>query len=191
MFSGENQKRVGQYDPLLPVGTWGGFVVDCYLRYLREVRAFLAQRLGCRETAGDLAQETFVRLLDMSGDTPALGTIQNPRALLYRIAANLATDHFRRTCLHHETPLDAINDEGLICPRPGPEQIVLARRILERLCAEIDRLPPQCRRVFIMARFDEIPQADIAARLGISRNAVEKHLIRALLQLSQHLDESP
>jgi RNA polymerase sigma-70 factor (ECF subfamily) len=52
----------------------------------------------------------------------------------------------------------------------------------------VEGLPPQCRRIFIRHKFDGLTQAAIAVEFGISLNAVEKHLIRALVRLRQCLE---
>lgn len=48
----------------------------------------------------------------------------------------------------------------------------------------IDCLPPKCRQVFWMHRIEGQPQLEIAAELGISLNMVERHMIRALVDIA-------
>ena len=52
--------------------------------------------------------------------------------------------------------------------------------------AAIESLPPRCREVFVLHKVHELPQAEVALTLGISRKAVEKHVrlaaCRAALQ---------
>lgn len=52
----------------------------------------------------------------------------------------------------------------------------------------MQQLPPRCRQVFIMRRFGGLHQEEIARRLGISRNMVEKHMRLALERLRAALD---
>lgn len=61
-------------------------------RHRQELFIFLLRRVACADTANDLLQDTFFRLINAKAAQP----IQNPRAFVYRIAANLATDHLRR-----------------------------------------------------------------------------------------------
>jgi RNA polymerase sigma factor (sigma-70 family) len=56
------------------------------------------------------------------------------------------------------------------------------------LYAAIEALPPKCRQVFIMRRFHDLSQDEIARRLGVSRNMVEKHLRLALERCRAALD---
>jgi RNA polymerase sigma-70 factor (ECF subfamily) len=158
---------------------------ELYFRHIGELCRFLTQRLHCSETAQELAHESFIRYMTQSNDT----CIHNPRALLYRIAGNLATDHYRahrsRVGLHVE--LDDCTE--LPCNHPGPEQIIAARQLVERLRRAIEALPPQCRRIFMQHKFEGRPHAEIALEYGITRNAVEKHLIRALVSLRLAMDD--
>lgn len=148
-----------------------------YLEHLCVVRGYLRARLQCVDTAADLAHETFVRLLARH----AQDELRNPRALLLTIARNLAVDHFRSQGRASLCSLDEIGE--LACEQPGPERMAAVRQELGCLLTAIDGLPPRCREVFIEVRFEGASQAEAAARFGISRNAVEKHLARALLRL--------
>ena len=148
-----------------------------YLEHLCTVRTYLGARLNCVETAAELAHETFVRLLARDpGDA-----LHNPRALLLTIARNLAIDHYRARSQATLARLDDLDE--LACDKPGPERVAAARQELAHLLRAIDALPAQCRRVFVHVRFEGASHAEAAARFGISRNGVEKHLARALLRL--------
>lgn len=151
-----------------------------------EVRKVLMRRLGCRDTAADVLQESFHRLA-ASG---LWRRAANPRALLYRIAGNLATDYERRRKVENRyIDAEPAEDDAAACELT-PEQIVESRERLDLLLKAVQQLPPQCRRVFLLRKFDELSQQEIADRLGISRNMVEKHLRHALVLLRKSLDEA-
>lgn len=150
--------------------------------YEQEIRGVLIRRCGCAETAADILQETYQRLLSSGLWQQA----ENPRALLHRIAANLATDYERRQATQSKyiTPaeeLPEVSDPGTATP----EQILLAHERLERLAKAVETLPPKCRSVFVLRKVNGLSQAEIAERLNISRNMVEKHLRHALAVLQQ------
>jgi RNA polymerase sigma factor (sigma-70 family) len=161
-------------------------LTNLYLCYVKELRAFLCKRVGCKVLATELTQEAFIRILRYPDST----SIQNARALLYRIAGNLAIDHYR---VYAKRPLSVYIDDLAEHDQPifdlaDPARIVAARQILTRLCVVIDELPPQCHRAFVLHKFDGHTHAEIAAILGITRNAVEKLLVRALVKLRNVLD---
>lgn len=142
-----------------------------FARTRHELLAFLTRRVGSN-AAPDLLQETYVRIL-RRGD---IDTIIDVNAFLRTTALNLARDFARRgEC---EAKYFAPGDlRGEIAGSDGtPDQIYEAGEKAHRLLEVIDALPPRCRQVFIMRRFDDLSQDQIAERLGISRNMVEKHL---------------
>lgn len=161
------------------------FLTQVYLRHIYELRAFLLRRVGCREVAAELAQEAFIRIMHyQSGET-----LHNARAMLYRIAGNLAIDYHRMQIrLPEHASIDELPPHDIpFTDASDPARILFARQILEKLCLVIDELPPQCHRAFVLHKFDGLSHAEIADQLGITRNAVEKLLIRALVRLRQVL----
>lgn len=159
-------------------------ISSMYTDHILALRAYLVRRVTCRETACELAQETFLRVI--SAD---LGrAIRNPRALLFHIAKNLAIDHHRVNAPLRGRCDDIAEYETLPSDMPAPEQIVFGRQMLKRLCHAIEALPPQCRKIFIMHKFEGQSHVEIAASYGVTRNAIEKHLVRALVHLRKHMD---
>jgi RNA polymerase sigma-70 factor (ECF subfamily) len=68
------------------------------------------------------------------------------------------------------------------------ERSIEQRERLALLRGAIDELPPRCREVFVLHKLDGLSHADVADRLGISRNMVEKHVIRAMRHFRDRLD---
>lgn len=142
-------------------------------------RRFLGRLLDNPADAADASQETYMRMVAALSRT----SIEHPSALLFRIATNVALRMrnrgrlertlFAATC---EAELAEIADGYAL-----PERQAIARQELRRLADAIDELPPRCREVFLLSRLDGLANGEIALRLGISRNMVEKHIIKALL----------
>jgi RNA polymerase sigma-70 factor (ECF subfamily) len=160
---------------------------ELYFRHISELCSFLVMRIHCRETAQELAHESFIRYMGQRSDA----VIGNPRALLYRIAGNLAIDHYRAAKSRAGYHVELDDCAELPCDKPGPEQIIAARQMMERLRRAIEALPPKCRSIFMRHKFDGVPHAEIALENGITRNAVEKHLIRALVSLRCAMGDLP
>ena len=70
------------------------------------------------------------------------------------------------------------------------EQPCLYEELQREVQKAVDALPDRCREVFRMSRFEGLKNREIAARLGISETAVEKHLARAVGRLGEHLRRS-
>lgn len=154
-----------------------------YLLHSKEIERFLVRRLSCPETAADLTQETFARLLRV-GTTVQ---IENVRAYLFRIAANLALDHLRRR-KHMPIPTDNADLQRVADTRPGQEQCLLSRQALMRLQQAIEDLPDRQREVFRLHKYHGLSYQQIADRLGIAKNTVMVHMVRALAQCRRAVD---
>lgn len=155
-----------------------------YSAHGEELERYLNRRLNCAQTAADLTQEVFVRLMR----SESASAVENPRAYLYRIASNLVVDHFRSVkqqpglmgTAHWETvPDDA----------PSPEKTLLTRDELRRLERAIAELPPRQRDVMLLQKFEGLSYGAIAERLGISKNTVMVHMMRALAHCRDRLSD--
>jgi RNA polymerase sigma factor (sigma-70 family) len=167
--AGRTTTRLLRVRPQMPVKE-PTILSQLFMRHGHDLLQFLARRVGAQD-APDLLQETFLRLLRRTGEP-----ILEPSGFLRITAVNLARDHRRR----RKTELKYLEfgdfPENLPASYPLPEEKIDAERRLRRLHEAIKQLPPRCRQVFIMRRFEELPQKEIAKRLGISRNMVQQHL---------------
>jgi RNA polymerase sigma factor (sigma-70 family) len=154
-------------------------ITSLYIEHICEIRRFLTRRLSCVEAAAELAHEVFIRYMVAAPESP----IQNPRAFLFRIAGNIAIDHVRANPIKAGQWVDIAECGELASDYPSPERFTAARQELDRLHEAIEELPPKCREVFIRHKFDGIPQAKLAQEYRITLNAIEKHLVRALIHL--------
>ena len=148
------------------------------VRRRAELMQFLARKVGVQE-AQDLAQEAFLRALSENEREE----VSNPAALLQRIAANLALDHLRAQNRSKLRFVDGEATDEIASPEPSAFARLVAKEEMQLLLSAVQELPPRCREVFIMRRVEDLHQEEIARRLGISRNMVEKHLRVALRRL--------
>lgn len=155
---------------------------DLYRHHAAELHRYLVSQLRCEETAADLTHEVFVRL---SSRTQAM---RNPLAFAYHVARNLVIDHHRRRLAKPESDEPQEFDE-IPSTAPDPETIAVTRQRLQRVEDAIQSLPPQCRRAFVLNRFDGLSQAEVAEQMGISRQMAERHIAKALVHLRARLDD--
>lgn len=152
-----------------------------YHRHETELIGFLTNRLRCAATAADLAHDLYVRVLH--GQHPE--RVRNPRAYLFRMAANLASDHQRDEARRREIETEC---QRLLWPGSDlrtPERKAVARNDLTALQSAVAELPARTRYIFYQNRFRGVRQADIAAELGVSTTTVEKHMRRVMSALAE------
>lgn len=150
-------------------------------RYENELLRFFQGQVppsAQREDAADLVQESALRLLRYRDVT----STSSLRMLLFRIGRNLLKDYWRHQRRHSIEESTDLADLVVESEAPSQERIVDGRRRLERLEAALAALPPKCRTVFALSRVSGMTNQQVAAHLGISVKAVEKHLTRALRQ---------
>jgi len=140
------------------------------------LRGWLRQRVGCSETAADLAQDTFVRILLKE----CIPQPDSPRAYLSTVARGLMFNHWRRRALEQAyLEMLASEPEPLA---PSPEEQHLVVDTLMHLAEVLDGLPRRDKHIFLLARLDGMKYRAIAERLGINVNQVQKAMIRSMRQ---------
>ena len=149
-------------------------------RYHRELLNFLTRRLSDRDTAADLAQESYARVLAARSSGQA---VLDMRALLYRTARNLVIDQHRRAEVRRHDDLDALPETlHPLAPRYlQPDEALAAQQVIRAYVATIEALPPRCRDAFVLNVFGELSHAQIARHMGISVSMVEKHIVRGMV----------
>jgi RNA polymerase sigma-70 factor (ECF subfamily) len=157
-------------------------------RYRSSLVRYFLLHLGGGEDAEDLAQEVFVRFAQQKSAQP----IANVEAFLFRIAANLLRDRFRRNKTHHvqaHFPIDECVSEQL-GEAPSEEHVYEEQERLRAFLQALEELPPKCRAAFLLQRYEGMSYSAVAQHLGISVSAVEKHMMKALLHFDARLDRT-
>lgn len=139
-----------------------------FRRYHRWLTAVLRRRYG-REEAEDLMQETYVRMV-RAGDA---GAVDNPRALLMRIAQNAATDRYRRSRREREASTEVADIEAFGNLADQHDKLLLRQIVLA--------LPPKLRDVFVLNQVEGLSHPEIARLLGIHVKTVEWRMRKALV----------
>lgn len=157
-------------------------LTDAYLALYNRLKTSLAKRTGSREVAEDLVQDAYLRLATKGGVAVAA-----PEAYVWRTVGNLALDYRRGTGPRELRADPDLALDTLVDPTPSVERRLTDQARLRQVLAIIDELPPRCREVFVLRKLEGVDQAEIAARLRVSRNMVEKHLRRALEIIAERL----
>lgn len=144
---------------------------------------YLVRTWPNRQEVRDLRQDTYVRVYEAA----AKSRPQSPKSFLFATARNLMADHIRRRRI---VAIDAVGDlEALnvLIDELSPEERTSAHQELRRLARAFDLLPPKCREAVWMRRVDDLPQKEVAIRLGITQKTVEKHVMKGMKLLAAAL----
>lgn len=115
--------------------------------------------------------------------------VRNPSALIVRAATNRGRDAFRRERRAGEALSVDTVAESLPDLEPLQDEVLIARHRLERLRLGVEQLRPRTRQVLLMHRLEGLKYREIAAVLGISQSAVEKHIAQAMTSLSDWMED--
>jgi RNA polymerase sigma factor (sigma-70 family) len=124
----------------------------------------------------DLVQETYARLLRAR----ERGPIESPRGLLFATARNAARDLLRRRAVANTFPITEIEDSRVFADAPDAAETASRRQEEDLLADAIAALPPRCREILLLRKFENLSQREIAARLGIAEHTVEAQLTKAV-----------
>lgn len=149
--------------------------------------AYLTRMCGSATLAGDLTQETFLRM-HRARSTFARGAAVTPWA--YSIARNVYLDHARAA--RHRSAERLPSDPGAEPPDArgaDAEAVAIAQetaRLVERVLSHI---PAAQREAFILLRYEGLSVQDAAAILETTASAVKLRAFRAYEALRAELDE--
>lgn len=155
-----------------------------YREHGAAVLRLLRRRVGNEADAVELAQESWLQLLRYRGQTP-----EALKALLFRIAVNMAGVHARRSRSRRRDDHLPLEDVPLAADDPPQDELLVQheRRLL--IITAIRAMPRRCRQVFVLSRFHGMPRKEIAQRLGISLGMVERHITNGLAFMRKRLGE--
>jgi len=149
--------------------------VSClYVEHSTWLQGWLRRRIGDTFVAADLAQDTFLSLLDRKTVTEE---IREPRPFLATVANRLLAHRHRRQLLEtaYFEAIASLPEETA----PSPETQLMAVQSLQEIDRVLDRLPPKGREAFLLAHLAELSYAEIAQRLGVSASSIKQYLARA------------
>lgn len=165
------------------------------VRHRKPLYNFILRYLGDKETAEDLLQEAFMRVIK---GAEAYKRQAKFTTWLYTIARNLCVDQTRRRKHRKhaslDAPLDASDESGtLLDVLPSKEMASDRKSVNKQLHETMQRaiasLSDEQREVFLMREFLDMPFKQIADVVGVPENTVKSRMRYALDKLRLELDE--
>ena len=162
-------------------------VSELFREHNRMLVGYLRSRLGSEQEAKEVAQEAYVRVLQLH-EPGAPGLL---RAYLFKTAANLAVDRLRHRRVRQrseEQPqlFEELNPTGGELDDPAEQ--LLAREQADQLLRILQELPVKCQQVMSLHRFEGASQRDVSLRLGISERMVRRYVTYAMVYCRLRLD---
>jgi RNA polymerase sigma factor (sigma-70 family) len=161
-------------------------VSQLFREHNRALVLFLASRLKDIQAAREVAQEAYVRVLELEN----LGAVGFLRSYLFKVAGNLAIDRLRQQ--QSRARLDRISDIDDFLDNLPPERTVIAREELAFLGRVVGELPAKYQQAFRLHRLEDQPFEEIARQMGLKERMVRRYVTNALLYVRlRREDRSP
>jgi RNA polymerase sigma-70 factor (ECF subfamily) len=159
-------------------------IEQLYLLHFDRIYSYLHMSVGNRHDAEDLTTQTFLKMLE---------SIKRFRwqsapfsAWLFRIAHNLAMDHFRarrRWQPEEEVPEPPGSEE------PSAELEAMQAIGRQSMLELIEKLSPEQQQVLTLKFVFNFPNADVATILGKTEGAIKSLQHRALASLQKQITQ--
>ncbi|ONK10663.1 sigma-70 family RNA polymerase sigma factor [Streptomyces sp. MP131-18] len=149
---------------------------DWYAALWPRVYRTVALTIGDRDLAEEAVAESFARAL---AGWPAAAEADNPAAWLHRVAVNEVRSRWRRGRLERRTVQRLAARQAQVDAPDAPD---------DALWTAVAALPPRMRHMVALRYVLDLPEAEIAAELHVSRGTVAATLSKARKTLAHTLD---
>jgi len=151
---------------------------DFYTQYFKRLLIESDKYVKDIYVAEEIVQDVFLKIWERSDD---LTQIQSIKSYLYRSVINASINYVNRQKnleLHHQKIVDEFTEDQA-------DQLDEENELIVLLYDEIEKLPPKCKEIFKMNRFERLKYREIALKLDLSEKTVENHIGNALKLLRE------
>jgi len=145
-----------------------------------SVTAYCNKYVRDTEDAKDLAHRAFMKVWEKREEIPEGSNI---KALIFRIAHNLSINYIR----DHKKFCDEEELQFVESENSDADNEIRAAELEAAVIDTINRMPEKSKKVFLMSRYENLSNNNIADKLGISIKTVEAHITTALKLLRKKI----
>ncbi len=157
-----------------------GFAAAAFGRYAAPLHRFLAHRLRDPDSADDVSQEVFSRLLRMQDEE----LVRKPRSYLFGIAFHVVREFLaRRGDDRIVFDSDAVEHSAEHPAHLDPAELEEQVNLRQQLDRALGQLPEAHRTVLLLCKRDGMTYEEAAQVSGLSVHTVEKYLVQARAKL--------
>lgn len=147
-----------------------------YEQYHFRVFEFAERYLPTTEDAKDITADSFVKLWNERG---TINSLDHLRAFLFTTTRNACIDFLRHDAIKNKKHADILLTL-LDHQRENFHVEEVRAGLLELVFAELDKLPPKMKEIFLLSYKEGLKPAEIAVRLGISPKTVWNQKVNAV-----------
>jgi RNA polymerase sigma-70 factor (ECF subfamily) len=160
------------------------FFESLFKKWYAVLCPFVFRIVKDKEIAQDLVQDVFVKLWEKREQIEINISV---KSYLFRACMNAALNHEASRKKYKVS-----NDESLnlsLSANESADDELNSSELQKKINEAIDSLPPGCKNIFVLSRFEELSYKEIAETLQISIKTVENQMGKALKILRVHLND--
>lgn len=157
-----------------------------YELYSHKLYSFVFKILKNESEAADIVQEVFVKIWE---SRDKLGDYQLLNSYIFTIAYNFSISLIRKRISSNKY-LERLKNSSILVTAPACINEIEFKELNIQVEELISNLPDRQKQVFLLHRENGLSYAEIAEQLGISKNTVENHMVKALRYLRENMDTS-
>lgn len=160
-------------------------LTELYNRYYAPLCHKAFQRIPSNPVVEEIVQDVFLNLWIKAASLDVTG---NVKAYLYATLRNKILCELRteQTRAFYAERIKQITEQQ---ENAQELQAIYAKETEDHINEIISTLSPQCKEAFVLNRYEHLSYKEVADRMHISVNTVEKHVSKALRILKNRLNE--
>lgn len=168
----QNKKNISLVVAALKKGDERAFKT-LYETNKKALSAFINSYTKSQPQTDDIVQEAFIKLWNVR---ESLDENRSVVSFLYKTAYNRFIDKYRKK-KREQSMLDGWLYKRLM--QVVIEDNDIKKRKIDLLQKAIEKLPPRCKAIFMLSKFEQLKYAEIAEQLDISIKTVEAQMGKA------------
>lgn len=152
--------------------------------YWQKVYSICLTYVKLPETAEDITQEIFLKVWHKR---ETLGEVESFDDYLFIITRNTVVSALRKTSFQKNIQSELADSHFAV--QSNAEDILVSKKLNELLAAAVNQLPPRQQKIWQLSREAGLSHDDIAREMGISKNTVKVHLVRAINFIRTYLSQ--
>jgi RNA polymerase sigma-70 factor (family 1) len=141
-------------------------------KYYESLRLYIYYKIAAKDAADDMAQDVFMTVWEKRKSLD----MTNTKALLYKIAAGLVVDYYRKSDIKADFSQWVRMNSG--DDYASTNEQAEYKETMQRYAEALNSMPEGQREVFLMNREEQLTYREIAERLNLSVKAVEKRITK-------------
>jgi RNA polymerase sigma-70 factor, ECF subfamily len=160
--------------------------------YFQPLSIYAKSILTDSEQSRDIVQEVFLKIWN-SRDSLEISI--SLKSFLYKMVHNACISHLRKEKTRQSVNALSYDDVQLRLQAFDIEgddhffDVILSEELDLLLYKAIDQLPPQCKQVFLLRRYGQLPYEEIAQKLSVSLSTIKTQMVRAMEKLKESLEK--